>query len=397
MIVMPGIIDSHIHTWQTGIRGIAGDWTMGQYLRGMHANLATGFKPEDIYLGNLAGALTQINGGVTTLFDWSHNNPTPDHTDAAIDGLIESGVRAVFGHGSPKPDPKEGQKHFSEVPHPANEIKRLREGRLSQDDALVTLGMCILGPHYSTYDVTHQDILLAREYNLLVSAHMSGGFNRLVPDGVYRMRDDKLLGPKLNIVHGNDLSDDELKILIDGGVKMTITPEVEIQMGFGDPITGRVIKFGGKPSIGVDVESNISGDMFNVMRIALQIQRMIDNKPFADAHKPIESLSIAPSQALEWATINGAQMMGMEHKIGSLTPGKQADIILIRSDDLNLRPVNDPVNAVVFYANASNIDSVYIAGELKKKNGHLIYTNLSTIMEKLEVSGARILANSNAA
>ena len=397
MIVMPGIIDSHIHTWQTGIRGIAGDWTMGQYLRGMHANLATGFKPEDIYLGNLAGALTQINGGVTTLFDWSHNNPTPDHTDAAIDGLIESGVRAVFGHGSPKPDPKEGQKHFSEVPHPANEIKRLREGRLSQDDALVTLGMCILGPHYSTYDVTHQDILLAREYNLLVSAHMSGGFNRLVPDGVYRMRDDKLLGPKLNIVHGNDLSDDELKILIDGGVKMTITPEVEIQMGFGDPITGRVIKFGGKPSIGVDVESNISGDMFNVMRIALQIQRMIDNKPFADAHKPIESLSIAPSQALEWATINGAQMMGMEHKIGSLTPGKQADIILIRSDDLNLRPVNDPVNAVVFYANASNIDSVYIAGELKKKNGHLIYANLSTIMEKLEISGARILANSNAA
>ena len=397
MIVMPGIIDSHIHTWQTGIRGIAGDWTMGQYLRGMHANLATGFKPEDVYLGNLAGALTQINGGVTTLFDWSHNNPTPDHTDAAIDGLIESGVRAVFGHGSPKPDPKEGQKHFSEVPHPANEIKRLREGRLSQDDALVTLGMCILGPHYSTYDVTHQDILLAREYNLLVSAHMSGGFNRLVPDGVYRMRDDKLLGPKLNIVHGNDLSDDELKILIDGGVKMTITPEVEIQMGFGDPITGRVIKFGGKPSIGVDVESNISGDMFNVMRIALQIQRMIDNKPFADAHKPIESLSIAPSQALEWATINGAQMMGMEHKIGSLTPGKQADIILIRSDDLNLRPVNDPVNAVVFYANASNIDSVYIAGELKKKNGHLIYANLSTIMEKLEISGARILANSNAA
>ena len=102
MIVMPGLIDSHIHTWQTGIRGIAGDWTMGQYLRGMHANLATGFKPDDIYLGNLAGALTQMNSGVTTLFDWSHNNPTPDHTDAAIDGLLESGIRAVFGHGSPK-------------------------------------------------------------------------------------------------------------------------------------------------------------------------------------------------------------------------------------------------------------------------------------------------------
>ena len=112
MIVMPGLIDSHIHTWQTGIRGIAGNWTMGEYLRGMHANLATSYKPKDIYLGNLAGALTQINSGITTILDWSHNNPTPDHTDSAIDGLVEAGIRAIFGHGSPKPDPKRGQKHF---------------------------------------------------------------------------------------------------------------------------------------------------------------------------------------------------------------------------------------------------------------------------------------------
>jgi len=397
MIVMPGLIDAHLHTWQTAIRGIAGNWTMGEYLRGMHANLAKGFKPKDIYLGNLAGALTQINGGVTTVLDWSHNNPTPDHTDSAIDGLVESGIRAIFGHGSPKPDPKSGQKHFSEIPHPEHEIKRLREGRLSSDEALVTLGMCILGPHYSTYEVTHHDILLARQYGLLASAHMSGGFNRVVPDGIYKMRDDKLLDPKLNVVHGNDLSDEELKILIDHGVKMTVTPEVEIQMGFGDPITGRVMALGGRPSIGVDVESNISGDMFNVMRMALQIQRMIDNKPYADAHKPIESLSISPLQALEWATINGAEMMGMEHKIGALTAGKQADIILVRADDLNVRPVNDAVNAIVFYANASNVDSVYIAGEIKKKNGKLIHKNLSNVMKKLEDSGERILANTHSA
>ncbi|MFC1664926.1 amidohydrolase family protein, partial [Pseudomonadota bacterium] len=391
-----GLIDSHLHTWQTGIRGVAGNWSMGQYLRGMHANLATGFKPEDIYLGNLAGALTHINNGVTTLLDWNHNNPTPDHTDAAVEGLFESGIRALYGHGSPKPDPKEGQKHFSEVPHPASEIARLREGRFSSDDTLVTLGMCILGPHYSTYEVTHQDILLAREYGLLTSTHMSGGFNRLVPDGIYKMNDDGLLGPRLNVVHGNDLSDEELKILIDHGVKITVTPEVEIQMGFGDPITGRVMAFGGRPSIGVDVESNISGDMFNVIRMALQIQRMIDNRPFADAHKPIENLSISALEALKWATINGAEMMGMESKIGSLTPGKQADIILIRADDFNLHPVNDPVNAVVFYANASNVDTVFIAGEAKKKGGKLAYKNMPNVMTKLADSGARILANSGA-
>ena len=396
MIVMPGLVDAHIHTWQAGIRGIAGDWTMGQYLRGMHANLATGFQPEDIYLGNLAGGLTQLNGGVTTLFDWCHNNPTPDHTDAAIDGLFESGIRAIFGHGSPKPDPKEGQKHFSEVPHPKSEIVRLREGRLSSDDSLVTLAMCILGPHYSIYEVTHEDLLLAQEFDLVASAHMSGGFNRMVPDGIFRMRDDGLLGSKVNVVHGNDLSDEELAIMIDHGVKFTVTPEVEIQMGFGDPITGRVMKAGGRPSVGVDVESNITGDMFGVLRTTLQLQRMIDNRPFADAHEPIKELSVSAMEALEWATINGAAMMGLEDRIGSLTPGKQADIILIRADDLNIHPANNPVSAVVFYANASNVDTVFVAGTAQKKNGRLVHKDVHSVMDKLAQSGERILANAGA-
>jgi len=177
---------------------------------------------------------------------------------------------------------------------------------------------------------------------------------------------------------------------------MTVTPEVEIQMGFGDPITGRVMKLGGRPSIGVDVESNIGGDMFSVMRMALQIQRMIDNRPFADAHKPIETLSISPLEALEWVTINGAEMLGMESKIGSLTPGKQADVIMLRADDLNLHPVNNPVNAVVFYANASNVDTVFIAGEEKKKAGKLAYADMSGVMTRLAESGTRILENSGA-
>jgi cytosine/adenosine deaminase-related metal-dependent hydrolase len=396
MIVMPGLVDAHLHTWQTGIRGIAGNWTMGQYLRGMHATLATGYKPEDIYLANLVGSLHQIAGGVTTVFDWCHNNPTPDHTDAAVKGLIESGVRAVFAHGSPKPDPKEGQKHFSEVPHPASEIKRLREGPFASDDALVTLGMAILGPHYSIYDVTHQDMLLAREYGLTASAHMSGGFNRMVPDGIYKMRDDGILGPDFNIVHGNDLTDEELDILVDAGVTFTVTAEVEVQMGFGDPITGRVMARGGLPSIGVDVESNITGDMFSVTRTTLQIQRLIDNRPYAEAHKPIEALSVSPLQALEWATVNGAKMMGLDDRIGSLTPGKQADVILLRADDFNIHPVNDPVNAVVFYANGSNVDTVLIAGEVKKRGGTLDAPGLPAAMEKLAASSARILGSSGA-
>jgi cytosine/adenosine deaminase-related metal-dependent hydrolase len=117
-IVIPGLINAHMHTWQTALRGFAANWTLLEYFRRMHAGLATLFRPDDIYIATLVGALNQINCGTTTLVDWCHNNPTPDHTDAALRGLIESGIRAAFFHGSPKPEPKPGEPHFSEVPHP---------------------------------------------------------------------------------------------------------------------------------------------------------------------------------------------------------------------------------------------------------------------------------------
>src|SRR5579875_2722499 len=106
MIVMPGLVNAHIHTWQACLRGIAADWTIPEYLHNMHAGVAPSLKPEDIFVSNLVGALNQLSAGTTTIVDWYHNNPTPDHTDAAIEGLVEAGVRAVFLHGSPKPDPK---------------------------------------------------------------------------------------------------------------------------------------------------------------------------------------------------------------------------------------------------------------------------------------------------
>src|SRR5690349_13162210 len=157
-IVMPGLVDAHLHTWQTCLRGIAADWTIPEYLHTMHAAIAPAFRPEDIYVSTLMGALNQLDGGTTTLVDWCHNNPTPEHTDAAIDALEESGIRAVFLHGSPKPDPKPGQPHFSEIPHPRAAIERLARGRFAARDARVTLGMAILGPAYSTYEVSRQDL-----------------------------------------------------------------------------------------------------------------------------------------------------------------------------------------------------------------------------------------------
>lgn len=392
MIVMPGFVNAHLHTWQTGIRGVAGNWSIPEYLHEMHARIAPRYTANDTYLGNLVGALNQINVGATTVFDWCHNNATSGHTDAAIKGLKESGIRALFGHGSPKPDAKKGALPFTHIPHPRSELERLRKGALSDDDGMVTLAMAALGVDFSTWEVVEHDFRLAKEMNLIISTHVWGAPNRLNPDGYEKLNKLGLLDKRHNMVHGNYLSDDELKIIIDSGASVTITPEVETQMGHGAPLIGRVRALGGKPSLGIDVEANISGDMFTVMRMALQPQRMLDNQVVAQATKaPAQVLSIKPREALQWATIDSARAMGMEKKIGSLKPGKQADITMLNGNDLNLFPVNNPIETIVFHAHAGNVDTVMVAGKVLKQNKKLKYRGLQQKMDALARSGKKIL------
>ena len=394
MIAMPGFVNAHLHTWQTGIRGIAGNWSIREYLETMHARIAPRYTPDDTYIANLVGALNQIACGATTIFDWCHNNATPAHSDAAIDGLEESGIRAVFGHGSPKPDAGEGAQPYTHIPHPRGEIERLRKGRLSSDDARVTLAMAALGPDFSTYEVTEHDFRLAREYGLLISAHTWGAPTRLNRNGYRRLAKKDLLGPDHNLVHGNFLGDAELKLLVDRGVSITVTPEVELQMSHGTPLTGRLRALGARPSLGVDVESNISGDMFTVMRMALQTQRAIDNKATVKSNGTPEP-AITPREALEWATIEGARALGLDKRIGSLAPGKASDLILIDGSGINLFPVNDPVESVVFQANPSNVDTVVIGGRFLKRGGRLRYRGLQAKQEALARSARRILGKRN--
>lgn len=392
MIVMPGFVNAHIHTWQTGLRGVAGDWTIPEYLHNMHASIAPRFTPDDIRIANLTGALNQLNSGVTTMVDWCHNNPTPAHSDAAIDGLREAGIRAVFLHGSPKPDPKPGQKHFSEVPHPRAEIERLARDRLPSKDALVTLGMAVLGPAYSTYEVSRADLALAREMGMPVSMHVGGGAMR-TPDGFPRLVAEGLVDGRMNIVHGNNLAGDQLRALVDHGASVTVTPETELQMGFGPCLTGRLRALGSAPSLGSDVESSLGSDMFTNMRMALQAQRALDNdQVIRETGRAPERISIGCREALAWATVNGARMVGLDRRIGSLRPGKQADIVLLRAGDLNLVPVVDPVRSIVLHAGIGNVDTVLIAGRVVKRGGTLLYRDLARRKAELNESSRRIVA-----
>lgn len=391
-IVMPGLVNAHLHTWQTGIRGIAGNWTIARYLELMHAAIAPRYSANDTYLGNLVGALNQIANGATTVFDWCHNNATPEHTDAAVAGLRESGIRALFGHGSPKPGARKGAPPFTHVPHPAGELERLRKTAFASEDGLVGLAMAALGVDFSIWEVVEHDFRLAKDLDLVISTHVWGAPGRLNPDGYARLARLGLLDRRHNLVHGNHLSDRELRLVLDSGASVTVTPEVELQMSHGTPLVGRLRALGARPSLGVDIESNISGDMFTVMRMALQPLRQHDNKEAVRRTKaPAKRLSATAREALRWATLDSARALGLERRIGSLKPGKQADIILLDARALNMFPVHDPVESVVFQANGGNVDTVMIAGRVLKRNGKLLYRTLDEKMDRLARSGRRIL------
>ena len=390
-IVLPGLIDSHVHTWQTGLRGIATDWTVPQYMRAMHRGLATRFRPDDIRIANLMGALAKLDAGVTTLVDWCHNNPTPEHTDAAIDGLEASGARAVFLHGSPKPDPGPGRKHFSEVPMPRAEIERLRAGRFASDDRLVTLGLAVLGPQYGVREVCFADYALARELDLIVSAHTGGG-PPLSPGTFEALIEAGLIDTRSNIVHANNFAPELTRALVGAGANFTVTAEVEMQMGFGDPLTGVLRDFGASITIGADVEPAAAGDMFTAMRTTLNVQRNMDNKALLARGEPLpDTASITCREALEWVTVNGAAMTRMSDGIGTLAPGKQADIVLLRATDANLFPVHDPIGAAVRQAGPGNVETVLVAGRVVKRDGRLVFPGLAEKRDALMRSATRIL------
>ncbi|MCX7296950.1 MAG: amidohydrolase family protein [Hyphomicrobiales bacterium] len=394
MIVLPGLINAHVHTWQSALRGIAGDWTVGKYMQAMHGGLAGHFRPEDVQIANLMGALNALNSGTTTLVDWCHVNRTPDHTDAAIDGLAASGARALFLHGSPKPDAKPGERHYSEIPMPRAEIERLRKGRFAGNDGLVTLGLAILGPSYSTREVTVSDVHLARDFGLIASMHVGGGIV-MQPDGFQRLLDDGLIGGNFNIVHGNDMAHELIRALAGKGAQFTSTAEIELQMGYGDPLTGVLQACGSPMSIGTDVEPASRGDMFSAMRTTLQHERHRRTLEILSqtGSRPLD-IPVTCRQALEWATINGARMAGLDAQVGSLTPGKQADIVLLRADDLAMFPVTDAIVSAVMQGGVASVDAVLVAGRIVKRDGRLLYGALAEKKAALRQSSERILTDS---
>jgi len=378
-VILPGLVNAHLHTWQTGLRAVGADWTLLEYLTHLHGSGAQHYRPDDMYISNLAGALNQINCGTTTLGDWCHNSVTPEHADAAVDGLVQVGIRAVFLHGTPYRDPA--------LPHPLAEIDRLLDGPAGDHD-LLTLGMAVQGPQYSSPDIAVADFRAAAERGLVVSLHQSGG--DLAP-GWEAVRDAGLFGPRTNVVHGSDLPDRWVRTLVEAGVTFTSTPENELRQGHGTPLTGALLRRGAAPSLGTDVETVVPGQVLTAARIALAHQRGLDythDRQSAGTHA--RTPSITAKQALAWATVEGAKALGLADQVGRIEPGMQADLIAIDTRALNLWPAHNPV-AAALHADIANIEAVMIAGRWRKRDHTLLHPHLDKVKDRLQESGERLL------
>lgn len=367
MIVMPGLINMHLHTFQAGFRAVGSEWLGPDYFRIFYGDIATRFQPEDNYLGTLFGALNQLNSGVTTLLDYSHNIRSLAQAERSVDALFESGIRALYIHGDGLREPAKPGQFPASRPHPRERVEALMRSRFAQAGR-VKLGLGIAGPHWADWEASLHNVRLARDLGLIASSHVTkASRNAIVPDGYDRLATMGLLGPDHNLVHCNHLEVDELKRLLDAGCSVTSTNMNELHDYPHPTAMMNVLALGETPSIGLDVEAMIAGDLWREMQAALMFARIENLK------RPLFKPMPASREALRWVTTAGAKGLMMEREIGALKVGMKADIIMLRANDLNLFPVHDPVYSVVEQSHAGNVDTVIVDGVVRKRGGKLLF------------------------
>lgn len=362
MLVLPGFVDTHRHTWQAGIRAIGPDIAFAGYLDLVLGRLGPRYTPDDVYAGTLAGALECLDAGITTLVDWCHVQHTPDHTAAAVAALRTSGIRAVFGYCTPEPDHAVLESHFG-----------------SGAD-LVTPAIAPMGPEILGEDEALAEWRLALELDLPVTVHMGGQGAESAERGLDFLSRNGLLRPRTSYVHGNHYTDEALRRIAGSGGAVSVSPLVEVELGLGQPVTGRALAAGVDTGLGADTVVSGPGDMFSLMRAAYALERVCPNPDFTTR------------DALRIATVEGARTAGLGDLVGTLDVGRRADLVLLRADLLGTAPAHDPVGAIVLSADTSAVDTVVVAGRIVKRDGRLCHHDPAKVVADLTESAARLIA-----
>jgi cytosine/adenosine deaminase-related metal-dependent hydrolase len=389
-IVIPGFVDTHRHTWEAAIRGCAPNATLDDYFVEVLDTFAPAYRAEDVHASNVAGSLECLNAGITTLVDWSHINNTPEHPDAAITGLQETGIRAQYAYGSANTSLADYW-FESKIAVPPDDVRRIRDTYFSSDSGLLTMGLATRGTGFCQDEVVTSEWRLARDLGIPVTVHVAMGRLAGRFSMVKCLGDLDLLGPDTTYIHCCHFSDEEWQLVKDTGGKISIAPQVELQMGHGWPPFLKSLEHDLRPSLSIDVVTTVPGDMFTQMRSAFAADRA---RVHADKFEPNEQVPkdvLTAEQMLRAATIDGAYVAGVEDRTGSLTPGKQADIVVIDAQSLNMAPIIDPVAAVVLCADVSNVDTVLVAGSVKKRDGKLL-ADVDKARRDVEASSEYLLA-----
>lgn len=392
-IVVPGFVDTHRHIWQTPFRYAGADWTIVQYAVAMWGLAGPAYEPEDQYIALRIGLAEALNAGVTQVYDWNHNVNTPDHADETVRAHRDSGARVVFGYGQGSPDwatfldPAIGVS----TPPPSEDIARVQNQYYSSANQLTTLALAARGPEVSPIEVVQLETEQARRLGLRQSIHIgNGSWAHIRP--VKQMHDLGLLGDDITWVHGNGLYDEDLQLIADTGGKASCAPELESHMGHGPVAIKRFLDRGVRPALSVDTCTNVSGDMFAIMRAALAITRGdYQNAQIAEGVDPTKA-ALKTTDVIEFGTLRGAESNGLGDITGTLTPGKQADLVVISTDSPSMIPMNYAAGAVVMGANAGNVEHVLVAGRFVKKDFKLVDTDLVWLRTNAEAVRDRLFA-----
>lgn len=350
--------------WQSVLRGIGTEWTLTNYLDFVNL-VSPQYRPEDIYAANYLGRLDAAADGVTTVLDWSHNSVTPAHADAAVDALFDVPARSRWAYGRMDADPAWVI---------SGEVDRIRGARFSSPDQLVTMQLALdIRPDQPNSAAAYR---YAVKTGPPVSQHV-GIFGLSEDAPLNWLADQGFLVPSSGLVHAATLSDDSYRRIADSGAHLSLSAESELNAGQGYPPTAKARQFGIPVSLSMDTVVWWSGDMFSAMRATLTADRGL---AFQAAHARGEGLvtnDLRTSDVLRYATQGGADALGMADRIGSITQGKLADLVLLRTDTPAMTPVNNPVGHLVFQAGRGDVDTVMVNGRVIKHQGELIGLDLA--------------------
>jgi 5-methylthioadenosine/S-adenosylhomocysteine deaminase len=367
-ILIPGFVDCHRHSWEGVLRRIIPNGDIAKYMATTHQGFAPYYRPHDMYVGNLITALGCIDAGITCIIDNSHNSRSSAHSDAAVQALFDSGIRAVHASGAPQTGNWDHQW--------PQDLERIQKRFFSSDDQLVTLRM------FSGLDRVNW--ALARKLGLRITTEFQGAPSAMQLEQFWN---EKLLGPDVTYNHCGGLTDLAWQRIRESGGTVDVCPRSDPQyaLGEGIPAFQKAIDHGMRPGLSVDNEVSYGTDTFTEMRVVFNIQRAFaTNRRVNGDPNPPKLVNVR--EVLECATVNGAACAGLAARCGTLTPGKDADIVMIRTDDINLYPSNNAIGTVVAAADIKNVDSVIIGGVIRKSGGKMIGVNWPRLRQQIDES-----------